>query len=164
MLSLVNPPPKYAWKTYQVIDDRNPPTLNTLHEVMSETGGVRLVFIEIIQTNTPTNAEEIDVVVTIDGTPYIYDGSVIGVMGNNTRYYVRIESGDPVGTPAYQLDIGDVTALGYANFIIESYTGAGQASKSLERHSIKVEVRQTSAIAAGARIRTKCTYEVLEAV
>lgn len=161
-MSVVNPS-KSAWKTHQVIDDRNPPTLNTLHEVFSAKGGVKLLNIAVIQTNTPTNMEEIDIVITLDGTPYTYDASAIGGLLNNTEYSVIIWATGVTAYPAYTVDI---TTLRSKVLVIDAQAGpppTGQG-KPIERHAIKVEVRQTSAIAAAARIRTKVTYAVLEAL
>jgi len=153
---------KYAWTTYQVVDDRNPPTLNTLHEVFSATGGVRLVNIAVHQFNTPTDAEEIDIVITLDGTAYTYDGSAIGMLDHNKEYEVFMWASGVTAYPAYTVDVVDTS--GALEPFFAMHVGTGEGGKPIERHSIKVEVRQTSPIEAGARIRTKVTYEVLEAV
>lgn len=149
---------KYAEKTEQVILDQNPPVLNTLHEVFSATGGVKLLTIRVRQDNTPTNVEEIDIVITKDGTAYTYDASAIGGLNNATEYTVHINS-MTVTIAAFQPDI--MAANNKVMSIDSTAPGLGTAIKG---HDIMVQVRQTSAIAAGARIRCKCTYEVLEAV
>lgn len=157
----LNNPTRYAFRTYQVVDDRNPPTFNTLHEVFAAVGGVKLLEVDVIQTNTPTNMEEIDVVITLDGTPYIYDASVIGGLLNNTLYNPIMHQ-DGIGTVAYEIDMLAYVAGNESTKILSQY--GVQSDAPLEGHSITLEVRQTSAIAAGARIRTKATYKVLEIV
>lgn len=156
-------PTKYAYRTYQVLGDENPPTLNTLHEVFEATGGVELESVYVVQTNTPTNMEEIDIVITKDGTAYTYDASVVGQLTHNQEYAVIIYG---LGAVAYPVYIPDITVLDSKVISQNLQAGPPVTSEggSFSGHTIKVEIRQTSAIAAGARVRTKCTYHVLEVV
>lgn len=152
---------KFAYTTNMITLDQNPPVLNTLHEVLNATGGVRILSIIVLQTNTPTNNEEIDVVVTVDGSAYTFDGSAIGTMAHNTAYGIYFDARDPVAqaTMALSIDFNDITGVGYHN-MLQIYE-ASAYTQYLCGRTIKIEVRQTSAIAAGARIRCKVVYELL---
>lgn len=159
-MSLVNPV-RQIWKTYQILGDINPPTLNTLHSIVSSTTGMRVIAIELVQTNTPTNAEEIDVVIEADGNTWIYDASVIGVINNNNKYGVKALPHN-IGEAVYNLDLQDINASGAAPLLISDGQTPGFGLKEIEGQDVDVQVRQTSAIAAGARIRAKVTYQLLE--
>jgi len=159
-MSLVNPA-RQVWQTFDVQKDFNPPILNTLHEVINISGGCRLVAITVIQSNTPTGAEEIDVLITKDGTPILYDGSAIAMMNHNNSYGIIIYSQDATQAAYATINALDIGAVGYTEMLCANYMGAGHDGKPLEGETILVQVRQTSAIAAGARIRVFCRYERL---
>jgi len=163
-MSIVIPTLKKISKTTVFRHDQNPPVLNTLHEVFHVTGGCKLQCITVRQTNTPINAEEIDIVVTIDGTVYTYDASVVGNLANNVEYAIVLYAFG-IGTIT-DLDIQDIAALGYQHKILHKFTGLDQGfdDEQFCGDDIKVEIRQTSAIAAGARVRTFVVYETEELV
>lgn len=158
-MSLVNPT-RQIWVTKQQKSDFNPPVLNTLHEVIHELAGCRIVCIEVRQTNTPTNAEEIDILITQDGNSWLYDASVVGVLTNNVKYGVKCMPYN-VDEPAYNLDVHDYTASTIPFIVSDNNEGK---SSELEGVNVLVQVRQTSAIAAAARIMVKITYKVLETI
>jgi len=152
--------PNYVWETHMVLTDENPPIINTLHEVFEITTGCRLRKIVVYQSNTPVDAEEIDVVITLDGTPYTYDSSVIGLMAADTDFLVYMHAESALVSP-YVIDISAVAALGYEIPVLGANNAADQGltQSFIERESIKVEVRQTSPIEAGARIRVLAVYD-----
>lgn len=147
---------KFNYKTYAIRDNLTPPTFNTLHEIMNETGGVRLVSLSLYQHNDETNAKEVDIVITKDGVLWEYDSSAIDPLDDNLHYtaFVVPTAADPVRqlgittseTPLLQGNSGD------------------QGGKALEGHDIKVELRQTSALGTNQTIVYKLSYELLEAV
>ena len=154
----LNNPAKFAWQFRQASVDLNPPTLNTLHEVFSETGGVRLYNIQVIQTNTPTNAEDVDIQIVIDGTTYLYDASAVVPLNNNDEYNAHFFAHDMATYPdAYDFDLEtNITPM-----LSLDNTNVPFSGKGTPGHAISFHVRQTSAIAAGARIRAKASYELL---
>lgn len=141
----------------QISKDFNPPTLNTLHEIFAEPHS-KLLSLSVIQTNTPTNDEEIDIVFTRGATTWTYDGSAIGTMTNAKEYVIYILMPDTTGAP-YTLEIYDLTT-GNHSFLLMRGWAMGEDQQPLKDID-KVEIRQTSAIAAGARIKVKATYETL---
>lgn len=153
-------PTKFAYQTFQVLGDENPPTLNVAHEVFSETGGVLLHTINIMQTNTPTNPATIDVIIIKDGTTYETDPAGIGDLAHNTEYAVFMAK-DQITFAPYLMDILSIAARSHN--LIKSFNGV-TTENPFKGHAISVSVRQDSAIAAGARIRTKCTYEILRVI
>lgn len=158
-MTLINPT-RFVWKTYQVLLDQNPPVLNTLHEVFAGNAGVKLIAIEVYQTNTPTNAEDVDILVTQDGQAWLYDSSDVGPLLDATKYGVRAMPYN-VFEAVYKLDVKTIAA-GDIPFLISD--GTDQIGTSIDGQEVKAEIRQTSAIAAAARIRCKATYKKLEAV
>ena len=137
-MSLFNPS-RSIWKTYQEIVTIAPPTLNTLHEVINESGGVKLLFLEVRQTNTPTNNEEIDVLITKDGTAMLYDSSVVAMMNNNVIYGICMIPGN-VDQPAYDLDAVNLTAATRPVILSD---GADDPGFKVEGQDIKVEIRDS---------------------
>jgi len=154
-VSLSNPT-KTVWQKEIVTLDQNPPVLNTLHEVFDYSGGVRLITLIVRQDNTPTNSEEIDVVITLDGgTPFLYDGSAVNTMDNASNYSVYTYFGTALTTTfTAAIDVNNATV-----YPLSLEHSGGNIGDALEGESIKVEVRQTSAIAAGARIRVLAIVE-----
>jgi hypothetical protein len=129
--------------------DFNPPALNTLHTVFDYSGGVKLETLIVMQSNTPTNAEEIDVLITIDGRTILYDGSVINPMVDSSDYSVFILI--VTATTLLEQDQIDISLNMKAPYNFND--NAPYRGDPLKGHSIMVQVRQTSAIAAGARIQ-----------
>lgn len=158
-MSLANPI-RYVWKTYQILGDLNPPTLNTLHSIISSTSGMRVIAVEVRETNTGTTDEEIDVVIEQDGNTWIYDASVIGVLLHNVKYGFRAMPYN-VDQATYDLDAVQI-AGGAIPFMIAD-SGDDQ-SEPIEGQNVNVQVRQTSAVGAGQRILVKVTYQLLEAI
>ena len=153
--------PKFAWKTHQVRIDKNPPVINVLNEVFDESGGVRLVSFIVKQTNTETDGKEIDILITLDGTTYLYDSSDIGQLLHDTDYAPCIVTGN-TAEAAYVIDPVGVAGAGGSSMLL-GY-GITIEGKPLEGHAIKVEVRLTDAAGTAQRLFVKATYETLEAV
>lgn len=157
-MSVVVPSRRYAWKSKIADVDLNPPTFNTAHEVVEITGGAKLYLVAVIQTNTPTNDADVDVIITLDGAAYTYDSSAAGALPNNqTNYYFGNQTAVTV-TDFYV----DQNANAYPTVLLN--TTAPFRGLPLVGSIIKVEVKQTSALDAAARIRAKVYYEQLEAV
>lgn len=153
-LSISNPG-RQVIKTELVTLDQNPPVLNTLHEVFNETGGVVLHSLNIVQTNTPTNAAEVDVLITVDGRTILFDSSVVNVLNDSTTY--GFSMGIDNATTTTETDRADLNANLRPIYMIDGT--APERGFPLKGDSIKVEIRQTSAIDAGARIIVQALIE-----
>ena len=138
--------------------DINPPLLNTLHEVFHETRGCKLLSFIIQQDNTPTDSEEIDVVLTRDGTVTTYDSSVVDLLADATAHAFYLGSGLAILT-------AEEAGVNVALFppILQNST-APYRGDIIEGVDMKVEVRQTSPIEAGARIRVNAWIQTPVAV
>ena len=156
----LSPPTKFAVRTSIVTLDQNPPVFNTLHEVFHYIGGVKINHLLVIQTNTPTNNEEIDVLITIDGREILYDSSVVNVLNNNTTYAFTMTFQSAIYTT--ETALASMSVDMQPIYLITA--PAPFRGFEMKGHDIMVQVRQTSAIAAGARIRVACLVERLVAV
>jgi len=153
---------KYAWKTLHAYLNQQPPVQNTYYEIFNQSGGVILKTLKIQQDNTPTDAEDIDILITVDGRTIFYD-HVINALNHGTLYTAFMTA---AGLYVDETGSFDVTALPAspvrALWMADPTSGA--IGFPLKGHEIKVEVRQTSAIEAGSRLRGWCVYDKLEAV
>ena len=118
---------------------------------------------EVLQSNTPTDSEQIDIVIEQDGNTWIYDASSIGNLLNNNKYGVKALPHN-VNDPVYGLDLQNINASGAIPLIIADGQTPGFELAALEGVDVNVQVRQTSPIEAGARIRAKVTYQLLEVI
>lgn len=123
--------------------DETPPIQNTWYEVF-DAEDVRLIYCKIYQSNDPTNARNIHVRWTIDGT--VYYGGVNAA--NDTQYYVFRN---------YEPSTGGTLGLG-VDVVLRN--GAYYTDKrGLE---FKVEVMTPDAVLAGARLLCYAVRETLE--
>jgi hypothetical protein len=159
-MSLSQPTTKFAWKTYQVFADKNPPVQDTEYVLLDETGGVRLVSISVLETNTETDNKEIDCIITKDGTTYTYDASSIGGLthGQKGSFFMVTPVAAGGGAVDSTIDLAQNTTPPY-NFV-----RTNDGSKPLEGHAIKVVLKMTSAAGTAQRLYYLCIYEKLEAV
>jgi hypothetical protein len=156
-MSFSHPPVKFAWKTKAEYQFKNPPVKDTEYTVFDETGGVKLISLCLIETNTETDAKDIDCIITLDGTDYTYDASVIGGLAHNQRgsFFLYATEG---GAGPIVLDL----VLGVTqphDFIMTEEGG-----KPLEAHTMKVVLKMTSNAGTAQTLKYMCVYAVLEAV
>lgn len=151
----LNGPIKFSWSTKEEKAVLNPPVINTRYTVFNEVGGVRLIRFQIFQDNTETDAKEVDIILTIDGTEYLYDSSAIDSL-NNLAVYSLYLSPSP-SDPNYQLGIGSDYP-----FVI-GMTGTNNGFP-FEAHTLKLEVRLTNAAGTAQKITYKAVYAILEAL
>ena len=159
--------PKFAWKTYHKQLDMNPPVINVLETVFEAIGGVKLLLVDIIHDNTAHSVEDIDILLTIDGVERLYDGSVTGALTAANGYAIHFGTVDSAlpGNVPWLLDITDIGGTGYGSSIfVELFNAVETLGFPLSGHDIKLEIRQTTTVDAGQRIRVNVAYEVLEAV
>jgi len=170
-MSIVIPPvdysgnvKKYACKTIQVKDCKDPPVQNTPYTVFDQEGGVRLVSIVIQHTNTETDDKDIDIIMTIDGTTYTYDSSDVGTILHNKKVGAMWICHAPTQDPtAYPIDIKDLTSSG-ALFSLSGGDQADAHGKPIEGHEIKLQVKMTSVPGTAQKLYYVATYEKLEEV
>lgn len=166
-MSFSHPPRKYAWRTYHVQLDMNPPVINVLETVFAATGGVRLLLVDILHSNTANSAEDIDVLLTIDGIERLYDSSAVGQLTANNNYGIHFGTYDAAlpGNPPWTLDLTDVGGTAYGSSIfLNIFNTQETLGFPLSAHTIMLQIRQTTVVDAGQRIRVNVTYEVLEEV
>jgi len=149
--------PKFAKKFYHVAQDRNPPVINVLYDLIDVSGGVEVISVLGAQNNTETNMKNIDWIITIDGIVYTYDASIADPMVNGAVYAIPLYVNHPATTPE-PIPQGGHPALGVN---VDIVTNAWWALKG---HAIKIQYRLTDAAGTAQRIYASCLYALKEAV
>lgn len=144
-----------------VVADFNPPVINVLNEVFNETGGVRVLDIRVQQDNTGVSAEEIDILITVDGEEMLYDSSVINPLNSGSVYVPYFGTGN--ATLTQFTDNMDASTASHA-LIDNIIATAPYRGFPICGNNVKLEVRQTSAIPAGQRIRVNAVIELMRLV
>lgn len=157
-MSLVVPPLKFAWKTYSEYQDKNPPVQNTEYTVFDETGGVQLVSIALLESNTETNNKEIDCIITMDGITWTYDASSIGMLIHNQVGSFFMVTGTTATGVSMIVDLIQNVTLPH------DFIRTKEGGKPLAGHAIKVVLKMTSAAGTAQRLKYHCVYKKLEAV
>lgn len=121
----------------------SPPIQNTWYEVF-HADKVRLIWCTILQSNTETDAKDIEIRWTINGNVYLLDKSVANV---TTLFVYRTEVPSTGGTA------GLTSASTRAN------AGFNVDKRGLD---FKVEVRMTSVPGTAQLLRCRCVRETLE--
>lgn len=154
----VVPQVKYAWVTYQEIVTIVGPVQDDLYEIIHETSGCKILFMEVRQVNTATDGEEIDILVTQDGNAWLYDSSDIGQLVHNTKY-APIAHCSNIDQPVYDLD---AAATPNTPLVLQNLDAS--MGEPLDGKDILVQLRQTSGVGAGQEMSMKITYKVKEAI
>jgi len=150
---------KYAWKSYELNWNKAAGWVqNTLYEIFNLTGGIEFACLVGYQTNTDVNAEEIDLVLTIDGRVYTYDASVIGDWTVNEDQMIFLTYTAYNVVPQLWVD-----AAGQGQ-PLRTYSTAWAMNGELKGHDMKLEIRDTAAPSANLDVDIRGEYRKLEAV
>ena len=139
--SISQPYKKYAWKKQYASIDQAPPTVNIWYPILDTTEDVKFIMLCIRHDNTGVTAEDIEVRCTVDDHIMVASATALA---SGTLYFIKIN---------YD---ADSLVCGTAIYLMAYY-------ESLEAQSGKVEIRQTSDVGAGARLRAYLHYATLEA-
>lgn len=143
-LGNIQQPPmrKFAWKfNAQAETDQQPPVQNTWYTILDTTEDVRLAFFLVLQDNTETDAKNVDARITVDGVTLT--GTPLSLADNTWEFI-------------YHARTSEVLLSSTASLMVLYY-------ESLFGHSVKTEVRLTSAPGTNQRLLARCTFETLEA-
>lgn len=147
---------RWVWSIKQSIVTQAAMVKDTVYQMFSAVGGAKLMFLEVLQTNTGNTDEEVDVIITVDGEEWKYDASVIGLVLDNITYGV-FGMAHNFGQAAYDLDIVNVAAASLPPIIKND---DGDFGCFMEGKDVKVEVVATSVVDGGQLAKTKLTYAV----
>ena len=153
-----------AWRTYQVRSSFTP-VQNTIYEIVSETGGVVIESLSVFHHNDETDTKDIDCLLTLDGTAYLYDASDIGGMLENAHNAFVLKTFNTAEV-AYTLD--QMAFQGGTNAVPpfvsrKGYSNAGDYGEGdpLFGHAIDLSIRMTSALGTNPTMAYLCTYRLL---
>lgn len=129
---------------YQAIAelDQDPPVADTYYTILDTTEKVRLLSIICRQINDEAGAKNLQLKVTIDGVTI--EGTAAAFADNTWYAWFPTQTSE---------DWDKIT-----------YSGTGMedhAELKLEAHSIKIEVRQTTAVGTNQKLDGRVRYEVL---
>ncbi len=130
---------KYYYRHQPVaVLDQAPPVQNTWYTILATTLDALLKRLTVRQDNTGATAEDLEVRITIDGDAMVatLNGRVSG-----TLYGIQLKTDDTE--------------------LIDGNTNVGIES-DLEGQSVLVEMRQTSDVGAGGRLRAWLHYATFE--
>lgn len=150
---------KFAWKTVQAYGDLNPPVKDTEVVVFDEEGGVRLISVAVLETNTETDAKEVDCTVVKDGVTMTYDSSVVGMLTHNQKgsyYMMTVAAAGGSSTPIIDLATNTTPPFKFVHSNVDG--------KPFEGHDMKVSLTMTSVVGTAQRLYYLVVYEKLEAV
>ena len=121
--------------------DVTPPVDDLWYDVFDPdiASDLRGLFLTVRQSNGGASDEDLDVRVTADGT--VYQGSFTATSG--VVYYMYLDTYN-------QLNIVDDTVIREMKYMEPWYA-----------QTMRIRIRQTSAVGAGATLRGRCRYEQL---
>ena len=134
---------QYQYKKKAIATLDQTPTVNVWYTVLGTTKNVKVLYFALMQAHTEAGNEDVNIRVTIDGVSVTSTANL--TLADSTPAY------------AYLSPVADALILG-TTLYNAAYTAP------LEAHSIKVEVRQTTAVGTAPKIYGYVQYEVKEIV
>lgn len=140
----ITEPAKYAYQDHDA-DQANPaPVVQNTWYTVFDALDVRLLLCHFLQTNDETAAKDIEVRWTIDGTAYLYAGTI----SNNTPFWVYRN---------HALSVGGTQGLSIsATVVLAAYWASKRGL------AFKVEIRTTSVPGTNQALNCRCVRETLE--
>ena len=137
--SISQPYKKYAWKKQYASLDQLIVVQNTWYPILATTEDCKLKLLTIRQDNTGAAAADIEVRIIIDGATLT---ATLGARARGTLVPIKLKSDE--------------------NNLVDGTSNVGFYT-DLEGQSVSADMRQTSAVGAGGRLRAYLHYATLEA-
>jgi hypothetical protein len=149
---------KYVWvhKPIQFTDIQLPVVQNTWYPILSESGGVRGLYLTVVQQNNEAEAKNIEFEITVDGE--IHSTTI---NAQNLHYHsVALGIDDDYNLMSCVHD----SFPGYM-MMGRTYYGNGIIlTVPLECRSLAVRIRMISAVGTNQALQGRCAYDKLESV
>ena len=149
---------KYVWvhKPILFTDIQLPVVQNTWYPIISTQGGVRGLYLTVVQQNNESDAKNIEFEITVDGE--IHSTSI---NAENLHYHsVALGIDDDYNLMSCVHD----SFPGYM-MMGRTYYGNGIIlTVPLECRSLAVRIRMTSAVGTNQALQGRCAYDKLESV